>query len=291
VQLIRSHGLGNDYLVLESGETMTPQWVQALCDRHSGVGGDGVLEPFETERGDYGVRIWNPDGSVAEKSGNGLRIFARWLVDERGAPSRFTVWTGSCLVGCEVDGDALAVEMGQATFVPAEVPVLGEAPLLDAPLKVGIETLPVIAVGVGNPHCVVFEDLSLDELPWRTWGPLIEHHEWFPRRTNVQFARVLDARTVEIRIWERGAGETSASGSSSCGVAAAGVRTGRLKPGRITVQMPGGTLWVTVREDYSLRLEGPVQVIGRVEVHPDWLLHWEHAHRANSSSRSPHGGE
>lgn len=274
----KAHGLGNDYLVFEAAEgapALAPDAVRAICDRHRGVGGDGILEPTDAgDAADYGVRIWNPDGSVAEKSGNGLRIFARWLVAERGAPRRFTIWTGACQVECQVGDEGIAVAMGRPTFVPAEVPVIADGELVEGPLELSGETLTVTAVGVGNPHCVVFTDRALDSLPWRAWGAAIERHPRFPNRTNVQFCRVLGRSEVEIRIWERGAGETAASGSSSCAVAAAGVRTGKLDAGRIRLRMPGGTLFVTVSEA-GLLLEGPVEVVGRFELDATWCrAHW-----------------
>jgi len=263
VELVKSHGLGNDYLVLCSGELMTPAWAIALCERHKGVGGDGVLEPFSTDKADYGVRIWNPDGSLAEKSGNGLRIFARWLVDERNAPNGFSLWTGFCLVHCDVGDDTIAVKMGVARF-PS---VNGEPETL----QVGTDNLSVTVVDVGNPHCVLFFETPLDELPWRAWGAELETHPRFPARTNVQFARIIDRTRVEIRIWERGAGETSASGSSSCAVAAAAVLSGRLDPGEVTVIMPGGTLQVRARDGESLLLQGPVEVTAQIHVDDQWL--------------------
>ena len=267
----KAHGLGNDYLVLEAALALDAELVREICDRHRGPGGDGILEPKPGRSGaDYGVRIWNPDGSIAEKSGNGLRIFARWLRDERAAPDSFTVSTDACVVGCTASADAVSVEMGAPSFVPADVPVLADSELIDGPLELAGVTLNVTAVGLGNPHCVVFRDERLDSLPWRKWGAEIERHARFPNRTNVQVARVIDEHEVEIRIFERGAGETQASGSSSCAVAAAGVRTGRLRPGRIRVRMPGGVLYVTVSEA-GILLEGPVEGVGRFELDPLWL--------------------
>lgn len=264
MEFVKSHGLGNDYLVCCSGEPMTPQWAIDICDRHTGLGGDGVLEPFDTDKADYGVRIWNPDGSLAEKSGNGLRIFARWLVDERNAPAQFSVWTDACLVHCTVTDTLISVQMGHARF-SADDGAVSER------LVQGADAWDAIAVDLGNPHCVCFYTEDLDSLPWRTWGPLLEHHPRFPHRTNVQFARIVDRNTVEIRIWERGAGETSASGSSSCAVAAAAVHTGRLDPGDIDVQMPGGTLIVRVMPHEEVVLTGPVEVVGRMHFHPKWV--------------------
>jgi len=271
VKLYKAHGLGNDYLVLEEGPRLSSALAMALCDRFRGIGADGVLEPLPPDQNaDYAVRIWNPDGSVAEKSGNGLRIFARWLSAERGAGSRFTVSTGPCTVTCRVTDELISIDMGQATFEPAEIPVLAREPLIDGDIAVENQVLRVTAVGIGNPHCVSFWEEPLDTLPWRRWGAALERHAWFPNRTNVQFARVLGAGRLEIRIWERGAGETQASGSSSCAAAAAAVRTGRLAPGRIEVGMPGGTLWVTVAE-HGILLEGPVEPVARCEMHPQWL--------------------
>jgi diaminopimelate epimerase len=225
-----------------------------------------VLVHVPSTRADFGVRIVNPDGSEAEKSGNGLRIFAKYLWDHGHAtkPS-FTVETPGGIVACEChvgEGrcvDVVTVEMGFATFDAAAIPmqdVTGEAIEIPIDLPSG-ERLSVTAVSVGNPHCVVF-DGDVSEARCRALGPFIERHAAFPRRTNVQLARVVDPSTIDIRIWERGAGYTLASGSSSCAAAAAAVRTGRTKPGRLAVTMPGGTLAVHVRDDWSIRLEGPV---------------------------------
>lgn len=271
MRLDRYHGLGNDYLVLASGGPLGAVLVRALCDRHTGVGGDGVLEPFDTDRADFGVRIWNPDGSVAEKSGNGLRIFARWLVDEGRATSPFTAWTGACEVGCSVDDEAVTVAMGTASFTPADVPVLADAPVLDGELDVDGEVVRVCAVGMGNPHCVLFVDDDPDVVPWRRWGEAIEVHPRFPRRTNVQVARVTGPDAVEVRIWERGAGPTQASGSSACAVVAAAVRTGRLQPGTVRVVMPGGSVQVRVDDAFAVTLRGPVERVAGIEVDEGWL--------------------
>lgn len=271
MHLDRYHGLGNDYLVKASGPPLGADSVVALCDRHTGVGGDGILEPFDTDRADHGVTIWNPDGSIAEKSGNGLRIFAQWLVDEGVAADRaFTVWTGACLVSCEVGDDVVTVQMGRASFEPADVPVLAEGPVLDGAIVGKNHTWSACAVGVGNPHCVVFVDEELDALPWAAWGEELEVHPRFPRRTNVQVARVLAPDRIAIRIWERGAGITAASGSSSCAVVAAALRTGRVPPGTVRVCMPGGDVHVAVTIGFDLTLVGPVERIGRMTVAPAW---------------------
>lgn len=260
MRLARAHGLGNDYLVLELGPPLDAALVRAICDRHTGVGADGILEPRAGQDADYGVRIWNPDGSVAEKSGNGLRIFAHWLVRHGAAPT-FTVWTGHDTVGCEVVGATVRVDMGIARFEDPPGCVLQ---VDGAPVR-------VVPVDLGNPHCVRFVDQPLDALPWRAWGEVLERHPHFPHRTNVQVARVGPDGGLAIRIWERGAGPTLASGSSACAVTAAAVRTGRLAAGPHPVHMPGGVLHVTVEPGFRVYLQGPVEAVGVIEVDPAWL--------------------
>lgn len=245
MQLWRAHGLGNDYLVLESGEALTPALVVAVCDRHEGVGSDGILEPVAGPNADYGLRIHNPDGSEAEKSGNGLRIYAHWLVHQRGAPARFRVWTPGGIVSCEVDGDQVRVEMGPARVWGPEV-------------LAGHE---VWRADVGNPHAVCFG--APDD--WRAAGAAIEAS--VPGRTNVQFVE-LRGGEVHARVWERGAGETRSSGSSACAVAAVCVARGLVRS-PVRVHMPGGELDVEV--GVTLTLRGPVEAVGRVAVSAGWL--------------------
>jgi diaminopimelate epimerase len=270
LRLWRAHGLGNDYLVLEEGPPLGPDLVRALCDRHRGPGGDGILEPTPTDRADHGVRIWNPDGSVAEKSGNGLRIFAAW-VGRRTGRSSFTLDTGHDRVEARL-GPPVTLSMGRATPEPAAVPLRAERPVVDARWTLSGHPVSATVVSVGNPHCVLFVDAAdLDALPWRDWGQALETDPRFPRRTNVQVARIREDGGVDIRIWERGAGPTLASGSSSCAVAAAAVLTGRLPPGPIAAHMPGGILRITVSPTLDLELAGPVEGIATLVVEDDWL--------------------
>ena len=271
-RLFKSHALGNDYLILEQGPTPSLAQVRGLCDRTRGFGSDGLLLPAPPQGADYGLRIFNPDGSEAEKSGNGLRIFARWLHDHRGAPESFTVHTLGGVVTCRVQLDAVEVDMGHASFAPTDLPMLCADPeFIESPLLLGQGPVRATALSVGNPHCVVFTDQDLDSQPWRDLGRQLEQHPAFPKRVNFQLARVRGPGQLELRIWERGAGETSASGSSSRAVAADAVRTGRCDPGEITLTMPGGVLTVDVGRDWSLRLRGPVTPIGVLLPDPQWL--------------------
>jgi diaminopimelate epimerase len=268
----KSHGLGNDYLIADVEAPPSAGQVRLACDRNRGMGSDGLLWGCASTRADAGLRIFNPDGSEAEISGNGLRIFAHWLHHHQGFSRDLTIEVGGRVVACRVDGDRVQVDMGKASFVPAEVPVRAEAPLIETPLPVA--GLRGTAVGMGNPHCVVFVEQDLDSLPWRAWGEALERHPLFPNHTNVQIARVLAEDSLEIRIWERGAGPTLASGSSACAAAAAAVRTGRCR-GQIAVEAPGGTLQVSVGADWVLTLEGPVEEVGTFTPAPAFLARWE----------------
>jgi len=270
IPFAKGHGLGNDYLVLEEHDLPGPLTIESitlLCDRNRGIGSDGILLKVPASRADFGLRIFNPDGSEAEKSGNGLRIFAKYLWDRGHARKEtFTVDTPGGVVECQLHVRAgrvnfVTVEMGRATFRAAEIPMTGTGEAVNVPLRLADGTqLVVTAVSVGNPHCVVFVN-HLDERECRRLGPLIEEHPAFPNRTNVQFAHVAGRDTVDILIWERGAGYTLASGSSSCGAASAAVRNDRCDHGRVRVRMPGGELAIHVRPDWSLRLEGPVEEV------------------------------
>ena len=273
MRLLKSHGLGNDYLVLHDATVAEPALIRALCDRHKGLGSDGLLVRESTSDADYGLRIFNPDGSEAEKSGNGIRIFARYLVDHCGAPTEFTLHTRGGVVRCDVGPLEVVVDMGKASFKPADVPCrLDVDEVVDQVVQAAGETFKFTAVGLGNPHCVIFRDEALlDAIRWRRWGPILEVHPLFPNRTNVQFARIKGRQLIDTRIWERGVGPTSASGSSACAVAAAAVRTGRCPHGEIRIRMPGGVLSVQVADDWSLRLRGPVEEIGWLEPSAGWL--------------------
>lgn len=279
----RGHGLGNDYVVIDPKDlrvALTPKTIRAICDRNWGLGSDGILALVPSKKADFGLRIFNPDGSEAEKSGNGLRIFARYLhATKRTRKTRFTVDTKGGLVTCELhvdrhgDASAVTVEMGQATFAPAALPCTLAVPeLIQQPIDAAGRSLIFTGVSVGNPHCVVFKDAGT---AWTredllALGPALENHALFPRRTNVQLAVPVGPKAISILIWERGAGETQASGSSSCAAASAAVRLGLVKS-PVTVKMPGGTLSIRVDADFSLTMKGPVAEVARGTLSPSFL--------------------
>jgi len=258
------HSLGNDYIVIRPGDLPAvpgPDVIRLVCHRNYGIGSDGILlGPLDSRSCDYGLRIFNPDGSEAEKSGNGLRIFTRFLLDEGLVGNKpFTVETRGGAVSCEVSADnkTVTVEMGEVSFESTAVPVEGAArEVLNEKLEIGGHVLTFCAATVGNPHCVVLSD---DPTPDRArrYGPAIETDPRFPNRTNVQFMRVIDRSNILIEIWERGAGYTLASGSSSTAAAAVAYRLGLCDPD-ITVHMPGGSLRVLFKDGFFAVMTGPV---------------------------------
>ncbi len=279
----RGHGLGNDYLVMDPKELtfkLSPANIKAVCDRHWGLGSDGILALIPSKNADFGLRIFNPDGSEAEKSGNGLRIFARYLhATGKTKKKHFTVETKGGLVTIDLhidrhgDASAVTVEMGRATFKPAALPcALAVDELIEQPLTVAGQDLRFTGVSVGNPHCVVFKPAAAE---WTReelllLGPELENHPLFPKRTNVQLAVPTGPKEIFILIWERGAGETQASGSSSCAAASAAVRLGLVKS-PVTVRMPGGTLNIDVAADFSLTMKGPVAEVARGALSPSFV--------------------
>ena len=267
---VKSHGLGNDYIVMDSRDIsfeMNVENIKTICDVHYGIGSDGILLLVDSEKADFGLRILNPDGSEAEKSGNGLRIFAKFLFDHEYTKERsFSIDTLGGVVQAEVietvndKARMIKVDMGAAIFESKKVPVNSEmAECIDEVLQLEDTSYLINCVSVGNPHCIVIKDkLSIDEI--MQYGSEIENHPKFPNRINVQFAKVISPSKVEILIWERGAGYTLASGSSSSAVAAMMVKKG-LTDRNVTMKMPGGELKLQIDEDWQIHMTGEVREI------------------------------
>ncbi|MEE2717293.1 MAG: diaminopimelate epimerase [SAR324 cluster bacterium] len=274
MKLHKYHGLGNDYLVLDSRDhpkLPDPETVRRVCDRNRGAGSDGILWGGPpNDHGHFPLRIFNPDGSEAEKSGNGLRIFARFLWDGQAiGETPFTIETPGGRVEAQVleQGRLVIVEMGSVSFDSRQIPVAGDArEVVDEPIAVLGEELRYTAVTIGNPHCVVQRPATPEQA--REWGKILENDPRFPNRTNVQFLEVLDRSAIRIHIWERGAGYTLASGSSSCAAAAAAHRLGGCDS-EIAVHMPGGRIDVTIQPDYQIRMKGAVTRVGELILHPE----------------------
>ena len=272
VRFVKGQALGNDYFVMDAAELpvpLTPERAVLLCDRHRGPGSDGVLLA-DLSSDPVHLRIINPDGTNAEKSGNGLRIFGAYMYG-RGL-AKLNEWfevrlardTVSMRVEEELEAGAvlIRVQMGPASFEGSEVGFVPESgEVLEYELSLpGGGSASINTVSLGNPHCVVFVD-ELRRSDFLERAPQLCTHPSFSAGTNVQFARVLGPRELEAWIWERGANETLASGSSACAVASAAVRRGFVRPGQFVVQMMGGSVEVTVSDDYQVELLGPAQIV------------------------------
>lgn len=276
MNFFKYHALGNDYIVIDPKSFALPldeQNIKLICHRNFGVGSDGILYgPLPSERAPFRLRIFNPDGSEAEKSGNGLRIFCRYLFDQKLVQENkeFLVETLGGVVRATIfdSGQRIQVDMGRVSFWSDEIPMTGaRREVLCEDLVVKNRTFNICAATIGNPHCVMVLPEISEELA-RTYGPHIETHASFPKRTNVQFLKVLDRKNVRIEIWERGAGYTLASGSSSSASAAIARKLG-LVDSSVTVHMPGGTLGIEIADDYAIRMTGPVTAVSQGTIAPE----------------------
>jgi len=264
MRYVKYHALGNDYVVIPATDwtsDLDRRRVELICHRNYGVGSDGILfGPLQSGKCDFRLRIFNPDGSEAEKSGNGLRIFSRFLWDEGLVrQQRFAVETQGGVVICQVDPDGknVTVQMGTVSFDSAKIPVVGSSrEVLRERIEIGDRVFEFCAATVGNPHCIVLCDTPTADVA-RRYGPLIETDARFPNRTNAQFMAVIDRKNIRIEIWERGAGYTLASGSSSTAAAAVAKKLG-FCDSEIDVHMPGGTLAIRLSDGFEATMKGPV---------------------------------
>jgi diaminopimelate epimerase len=277
---IKSHGLGNDYIVMDSATTefkLTVNAIRRICNIHYGIGSDGILLKTASTRADFGLKIFNPDGSEAEKSGNGLRIFCKYIYDYRFTLGRtFTVETLGGIVKAEIieeeNGKAkmISVDMGKAIFESKNIPVNSDDnEFIGRKIKAGDKEYEVNCVSVGNPHCVVIKN-ELDEDEIKAYGPLLEKHTMFPNKINVQFAKVLSKKEAQILIWERGAGFTLASGSSSCAVACVLLKKGLIDKD-VSIIMKGGTIKINIDENWNIRMTGEVREIAGGTLAPELI--------------------
>jgi diaminopimelate epimerase len=280
MRFYKYHALGNDYIVLNPADF--PSWksaptldqIRVVCHRNFGVGSDGILwGPIPSTKAEFGLRIFNPDGSEAEKSGNGLRIFSRYLWDQKLVKNPdFTIEVPGGLVRSVIleNGQLIKIAMGNVSFDSAKIPVN----LTGAPREVINEKIQILdreftycAATIGNPHCVLPLPEVSAELAHK-YGPHLEVHANFPRKTNVQFLQVLDRKNIRIEIWERGAGYTLASGSSSSAAAAVAHRLG-LVDKDITVHMPGGKIGIEIGDHFSIMMTGTVNKVAEGDMHTE----------------------
>lgn len=267
------HALGNDYIVIDPKEIpngeLTSDKIVRICHRNYGIGSDGILlGPLPSDECDFGLRIFNPDGGEAEKSGNGLRIFSRFLWDNKKVgDTPFSVFTIGGQVQSQVspNGRIVKVEMGKAEFVSDKIPVSGPSrEVLNEIISVDGKEIIINAVSVGNPHCIVLDDSLILEIV-KNFGPKLETHSIFPNRINVQFMKIIDKHNIQIEIWERGAGYTLASGSSSSASAAIAYKLG-LCDSDINVHMPGGIIDINISKEFDITMTGGVTKVAVGEI-------------------------
>lgn len=267
---VKSHGLGNEYIVLDSENisfNLSNKAIKRICNVHFGIGSDGILLKVLSDKADFGLKIYNPDGSEAEKSGNGLRIFCKFLYDYKFINSKsFSVETPGGIIKAEIIEEEngkvkiIKVDMGRAIFSSRDIPVDSDKnEFIGEKITALDKDYEVNCVSVGNPHCVIIkDDLDIDEI--KKYGPVIENHHMFPNRINVQFAKVTSKNTADVLIWERGAGYTLASGSSSCAVACILVKSG-LTDRKLSIKMQGGTLRIEIDNTWNIQMTGEVREI------------------------------
>jgi len=280
MHFVKMHGLGNDFVVfLEEEAAGVSSWSSfslKVCDRHRGVGGDGVILVLPSSIADVRMRIFNSDGSEAEMCGNGIRCLAKFVF-ERGIVNKkeFTVETKAGIIIPRITGEEkgkvkkVKVNLGKPRFQPREIPVALEGEeVKNHPLKVGDKTFFFSALSLGNPHVVIFE------IPpaWEKYGREIENHPLFPKKTNVEFAEVTSRKEVMVKVWERGAGATLACGTGAAATLIAGVREGKLDR-RATVYLPGGPLEVEWQEE--VYIEGPAEEVFEGEINGEVEKEWK----------------
>jgi len=270
LQFIKMHGAGNDFVLLDGydrkDERSDAEWAElavAMCDRHFGIGADGLLLVLPSALADARMRMFNPDGSESASCGNGIRCLGRFLNDRYRLAGSMRVETGAGVSAINVHDDGtVTVDMGAPILTPAEIPTMlsGER-ALDVPLSVGGQRFDVSCVSMGNPHAVTFVDRgALDSYPLETVGPLVEHNALFPRRTNFEVCEVLDDRHMRVRVWERGAGITLACGTGACGAAVVATILGHVRPA-VSVELPGGVLTIDWREGGPVMMTGPTAYV------------------------------
>ncbi|QGR00287.1 diaminopimelate epimerase [Paenibacillus psychroresistens] len=245
---------------------LTTENIKLICHRHYGAGSDGILYGPIISGDEIKLRIFNPDGSEAEKSGNGIRIFSRYLLDAGYITSdSFVLQTLGGQVVVEIlktSGELIKVNMGKVSFQSDVIPMLGDSrEVIDEEMKFGDEGYNVTCLSIGNPHCVI-PATDISEALARKLGPLVENHSDFPNKINLQLLKVMDRHNIQIEIWERGAGYTMASGSSSCAAASAAFRLGLIE-NKVAVHMPGGIINIEITADGFVYMTGTVDSVAR----------------------------
>jgi diaminopimelate epimerase len=287
---MKMHGAGNDFVLLDlmspqtvfsspGSDVSDEQWAalaREMCDRHFGIGSDGLLLVMPSAHGDARMRMFNPDGSESASCGNGIRCLGRYVQDRYGrGTGSLRVETGAGLTTITANDDGtVTVDMGQPILSPRDIPTtLGGDKALGVPLDIEGEQMTVSCVSMGNPHAIIFVGHGvLDNYPLEVTGPKVEHHAAFPQRTNFEVCEVVASDRMRVRVWERGAGITLACGTGACASTVAAALDGRLTP-PASVELPGGTLTIDWSPGGSVLMTGPAEyVFSGTYPRPAW---WE----------------
>lgn len=265
LEFTKMQGLGNDFILLDDmagGLKLAPEAVRVLCDRHFGIGADGVITVSPSDRADLKMRIFNSDGSEAEMCGNGIRCFALLVRDRGLVPGPdLSVETLAGIIRPRIEGEMVAVDMGEPEFDSEKIPVNLPGEVIDYPVVFEGRKVSITCVSMGNPHCVIFYPPQASP-PVTELGPVIETDPLFPEKTNVEFIRVRSRGELDFAVWERGAGVTLACGTGACAAVAAAARTGRT--GReVLVHLPGGDLSIEWRQNNHIFMTGPAVEVFR----------------------------
>ena len=274
MQFTKWHGLGNDFIIINGmKEPLTDYRQQALavCNRHFGIGADGLVVILPSAIADFKMRIFNSDGSEADMCGNATRCVARYLYENRLTDK--TIITLDTLAGIITpellfaDGKlvTIRVDMGEPKFKRAEIPAAGNPgeQAVNIPFTVDDKTYHITALSMGNPHCIIFVDnINAVNLPFI--GPKIETHDLFPRKTNVEFLQIIDRQTIKMRVWERGAGITMACGTGASAALVAAVLNGYTDR-KATVKLDGGDLFIEWASNNHIYKSGPAVEVFRGE--------------------------
>jgi diaminopimelate epimerase len=273
VEFLKAHGTGNDFVVVEDLDDrldISPELVRAVCDRHFGIGADGIIRIAPGSGAPFFMDYRNADGSLAEMCGNGVRVVGKYLGDRGHVGDAFDLETRAGVKRLDLHRDErglvsrVSVDMGRPSFDRATLPMLGEGEAIQESLEVEGGQFIATCVSMGNPHAVIFVD-SVETAPVTTVGPLLETHPMFPNKTNVEFVEVVDGRTLRQRTWERGCGETLACGTGACAVAVASQLRG-FAGRRVTIQLLGGPLEIEWAPGDTVRMTGPAVEVARGEL-------------------------
>lgn len=284
MRFVKMHGAGNDFVVIDGTKEAIPEGhlpavARCACDRHLGIGGDGIILVLPSRAANFRMRMLNPDGSEAEMCGNGIRCFAKYMFDRKMHQDVImTVETLGGLKTLKINAaggrvQTVRVDMGEPKLLRSEIPMRGDnTKVVAEPLKVGGKKVEITCVSMGNPHCVTFVD-NVENYPVEKVGPEIETHPSFPQRTNAEFIEIVNSQEIKMRVWERGAGETLACGTGACASAIASMLNDKVSR-KVTVHLRGGDLFIEWMGDNKVFLTGPAEEVYEGKVNPDEFKEW-----------------